>query len=57
METSDWKEKEHLLRETLKLKPSRRREETLRKMYKCQKKSKRRHAKHPRHIFWMRRLK
>ena len=57
METSDWKEKEHLLRESLKLKSIRRREETLRKMYKCQKKSKRRHAKHPRHIFWMRRLK
>ena len=33
METSDWKEKEHLLRESLKLKSIRRREEILCKMY------------------------
>ena len=38
METSDWKEKEYLLPETLKLKSIRRREETLHKKYWCKKK-------------------
>ena len=56
METSDWKEKEHFLRESLKLKSIKRREEILCKDVPIKKKtkqtnSKHKHATHARVIF------